>query len=205
MQTRDSKSLQDFDLNITKEFIAESIKHASAEHRKKGGPYNKKDRLERRNEVYRLHFDYGYSAVKIANLMNVNRNTINGDIDYWYSKIFKTNRFEPELHILINIKRLETQRTRLRERLDKATETQEKIALERLIYEVESKILQIYFKLAESSSRVYRLAIDWINDVLKKDKMDKRYLTFFDRISVSEKAQQRIKRIINEDKSKVNQ
>lgn len=205
MQTKDNKSLQDFDLNVTKEFIAESIKYAFAEHRKKGGPYNKKDRLARRNEVYRLHFEYGYSAVKIANLMNVNRNTINGDIDYWYSKILKTNRLEPESYILINIKRLETQRTRLREDLDKATEIQEKIALERLIYELDSKILQIYFKIAGSHYRINKIATELANNVLKKNNIKGRYITFFDTISVSEKAQQRIKRIIKEDRSKANQ
>lgn len=52
MQTEDNKSLKDSGLNITREFIAESIKHASKEHRKKGGPYSKKDRTNRHKEVY---------------------------------------------------------------------------------------------------------------------------------------------------------
>lgn len=200
-----TQNIDQSDLGVTKEFVEENIESIKNTHHKKGGPYNKKDRLARRNEVYRLHFEYGYSAVKIAELMNVNRNTINGDINHWYSKILKTNRFEPEFHILINIKRLETQRTRLREDLDKVTEIQEKIALERLICELGSKILQIYFKLAESSSRIHKLGTDWANHTLKKNKMDDRFLTFFDTISVSEKAKQRINKIINEDRSKANQ
>jgi len=192
------------EIKVEKEFIEENIKSFNKKFHKKGGPYNKKDRDARRTEVYRLHFEYGYAAVKIAELMNVNRNTINGDIDYWYSKILSTNRFEPEFHILINIKRLETQRTRLREDLDKTT-TQEKIALERLIYEMDFKILQIYFKLAGSDYRIHKLGTDWLNNILKKKKIDVRYLTFFDTISVSEKAQQRIRQIINEDRRKTNQ
>jgi len=33
---------------------------------KKGGPYTKKEQEARRNEVFRLHFELGHSAVKIA-------------------------------------------------------------------------------------------------------------------------------------------
>lgn len=52
---------------------------------KKGGPYTKQEKEDRQNEVYRLHFEYGSSAVKIAEMLNVNRNTINEDIKYLYS------------------------------------------------------------------------------------------------------------------------
>ena len=191
----------EFDLKVTKDFIKENIESYKYRTLKKGGPYNKKDRLARRNEVYRLHFEYGYFAVKIAEIMGVNRNTINGDIDYWYSKI-NSNIFNPEQRVLANIERLESQRTRLREELDRKTESQEKIALERLIYEVDSKILQICFKLGESSHRIHKLATNWLNDFLKKKGKDERYMTFLDTISVSEKARQRIRKIINEDKGK---
>jgi len=37
---------------------------------KKGGPYSKDEREKRQNEVFRLHFEYGYSATKIADLMS---------------------------------------------------------------------------------------------------------------------------------------
>lgn len=192
------------EIKVEKEFINENIKSFNKKFHKKGGPYNKKDRDARRTEAYRLHFEYGYSAIKIAELMSVNRNTINGDIDYWYSKILNTNRLEPEFHILINLKRLETQRTRLREDLDKTATIQEKITLERLIYEMDSKILQIFFKLAQSEYRVHKIGTNWVNKALKKNKIDYRYLTFFDIISVSEKAEQRIRQIINEDRRKTN-
>ena len=47
------------------------------------GPYTKQELENRRNEVYRLHFEYRYSVRKIAELMKINRNTINGDIKHW--------------------------------------------------------------------------------------------------------------------------
>ena len=56
---------------------------------KKGGPYTKNEKMKRQNEVYRLHFELGYSAVKISDMMKINRNTINSDINYWYSSLSK--------------------------------------------------------------------------------------------------------------------
>ena len=56
---------------------------------KKGGPYTKNEKMKRQNEVYKLHFEHGYSAVKISDMMRINRNTINSDINYWYSSLSK--------------------------------------------------------------------------------------------------------------------
>ena len=68
--------------------------------------------------------------------MKVNRNTIIGDVDYWYLKINKnTNIFNPEHAILVNLERLDIQRSRLREQLDKVIVFHEKLSLERLIYD----------------------------------------------------------------------
>ena len=50
---------------------------ALAEEIKKGGPYTKKEQDERRQEVFKLHFEKGYSASKIFEMLKVNRNTIN--------------------------------------------------------------------------------------------------------------------------------
>jgi hypothetical protein len=126
---------------VDSEFIEENKKINSKTHRN-GGPYSRSERDKRRQEAYKLHFEYGYSARKISELMKINRNTINGDIDYWYSKIYKsTNIHNPDVVIVLNVQRLEIQRTRLREQLDKAESFQERLALERLIYEIDCKIL----------------------------------------------------------------
>jgi len=53
---------------------------------KKGGPYTKKDKEKRRTEVYTLHFEKGYSAVRIAEMLGINRNTVNEDIKYLYAQ-----------------------------------------------------------------------------------------------------------------------
>jgi len=172
--------------------------------KKKGGPYNKADRLARRNEVYRLHFEYGYSAMKISELMKIHRNTISGDIQYWYGKILKnTHIFDPEHAVILNIERLEIQRSRLRERLDKADSFQEKNILERLSFDIDCKILNTYHRLAESKIRMNEYSTNRMNRWLKENNKDERYLTVFDKITVSRKAYEKIKKIINEDDLKI--
>ena len=44
---------------------------------KQGGPYTKSEQDERRNKVYSMYFEKGFSAIKIAIELKVNRNTIN--------------------------------------------------------------------------------------------------------------------------------
>jgi transposase-like protein len=188
-------------VDIDVEFIKQNQKLYSEKISKKGGPYTKTQRDQRRQEVYRLHFEYGYSAKKIAELMKVNRNTVNGDVDYWYSKISKnTNIFNPESVIIVNLERLDIQRSRLREQLDKVESFQEKLALERLMYDIDCKILCIYNRLAESSKRIMDLSTDSLNKWMKDNKREERYMKLLDKITVSEKALEKINKIIKEDK-----
>jgi len=168
---------------------------------KKGGPYTKQEIIDRKNEVHRLHFEYGYSARKIADLMKVNRNTVNGDIDYWYSKIVdNTNTIDPSNAIMVNIQRLDIQRSRLREQLDKTETFQEKLALERLILEIDSRILNTHYKLTNSTRNILDFSIERVNDWKKENKKDNRFLTLSSIISVSEKAHEKINKIIKQDR-----
>lgn len=89
---------------------------------KKGGPYPTQAKKIRRDEVFKLHFDYGYSARKTADMTKTNRNTINSDISYWYSQ-FQKEDHKVSVEDWINkiVYRLETKRVRLMEKLDKTT------------------------------------------------------------------------------------
>lgn len=186
--------------DVDKEFIKQNQKLNSTIP-KKGGPYTQTQRDQRRQEVHRLHFEYGYSAKKIAELMKVNRNTVNGDIDYWYSKIYKnTNIIDPTNVIIINMERLEIQRSRLREQLDKTKSFQEKLALERMMYDIDCKILHTYTRVAESEKRIHNISIEKLNKWMKDNNKTERYMTLFDKITVSEKAYERINKIIKEDR-----
>jgi len=120
---------------------------ALSEPEKKGGPYTKKEKEDRQTEVNELHFEYGYSAVKIAEMLNVNRNTINEDIKHLYSNLGKEwKEHNLESWLLKQIRRLESQRSRLREGLDDLQDPQVKLNLEKKIFELDNKIIQIVTK-----------------------------------------------------------
>jgi len=166
----------------------------------KRGPYSKQELEKRRNEVYRLHFEYGYSARKIAELMKINRNTINGDIKHWYSKIGnKANTLDPESMITLTIERLDIQRTRLREYLDKVAEIQEKIPLERMMCGIDCKMANIRQKVIDSSAGRFEYGISFLNEYLKSKNDNDRFLTFYDKIKISIPAKKKIDKIIKED------
>ena len=114
---------------------------------KKGGPYTKQKQEKRRDEVFKLHFEYGSSAVQIANLLNVNRNTINEDIKYWYSELYedKTNFSRDWLDKQFT--RLEIQRARLRKELDEDISLKDRLQVERLITNVDLSICSFIVKI----------------------------------------------------------
>jgi hypothetical protein len=193
-------------LQVTDEFIQQNLEHAQIKKsHKKGGPYSKNDRDKRRDEVYRLHFEYGYSARKIADLMKVSRHTINGDLDYWYSLVFKNkNIFEPENRIIVYLEKMNIQVTRLRERLDKAKIHSEQMDIERLIFNIKSKIAETNMKLANSAFRIHNLAREWYDVYLKEDNKSKQKWSLYDFASVSDKARKKIQKILDEDRKHVN-
>ena len=68
--------------------MSQELPNVSKEFQKKyGGPYPKEQQAKRRKQVFHLHFEKGYSALKIAELLGVNRNTINEDIKALYSEM----------------------------------------------------------------------------------------------------------------------
>jgi len=189
---------------VSSDFLDENEKLCQTKPQsKKSGPYSKKQRESRRNEVYRLHFDYGYSARKIAELMKINRNTINGDIDYWYVKIVDNNNFfNPAFAIILIFQRLKVQRSRLREQLDKAG-SQEKSGLERLMFDIDSKIAHTNLKMCASMQQNMDTSMYYLNKWMKDNKKTERYMTLFDRIAVSDKSKEKIDKIIKEDRLQV--
>jgi len=167
----------------------------------KRGPYTQSEKQVRRNEVYKLHFDYDFSARKISELMKIHRNTINGDVSFWYSKIVESsNIFNPETSILVTIERLKIQRTRLRELLDKTDSTKDKLSIERLMSDIDFKIIYTDQRLAESSRRMLDSETERLNDWMKDNRKETRFLTLSELIEVSTNAHEKIKQIIEEDR-----
>ena len=195
----ESESLPKF----SSKFIEENkkIKHTKS---KKGGPYSKEQRDIRQKEVHRLHFDYGYSARKISEMMKINRHTINSDIDYWRGRIWKNrdNIMNPEDVIIMNLHRLDIQRSRLREQLDKVESIQEKISIERMMYQIDDKILQTNLRLTESQMRLWELKTAVLNKNEEENHSKTRYLTLGEKMTLSYDARQKISKLIKKDKEK---
>ena len=113
----------------------------------KGGPYSQKDRDTRIDEVCRLHFEYGYSAKKISELMRVNRNTVNSDIKQLYLVLEENWKETSSVSFLQNhIESAFAQKRRLREELDNTEKILEKLAIEKMILKVDSKINELQLR-----------------------------------------------------------
>ncbi len=120
---------------------------------KKGGRYTVKEQEERRIQVYHLHFEENRSAVKISELLDVNRNTINGDIAYWHSQLaHEFNAQNIPAKMTKQIQRMEMQRDRLLEFLDDAS-LDEKFKIEKFISDIDHKLMQYYSKMIQSGMK----------------------------------------------------
>jgi len=121
---------------------------------KKGGRYTRKEQEERKIQVYHLHFEENKSAIKIAELLNVNRNTINEDIRYWHLQL--ANEFKAQdltAKMTKQIQRMEIQRDRLLDLLEEAEDMDEKIKLERLVSDIDNRLVQIISKMISCGIR----------------------------------------------------
>ncbi len=186
-------------LYVNREFI-EDNKKIIFKNSKKGGPYSKAEKEKRQNEVHRLHFDYGYSARKIADMIKISRNTVNDDLSYWYARIYQsTNTFDPQMAIVVNMHRLDVQRSRLREQLDKTKAFQERMTIERMMYEIDYKLLQTYHRLSESMIRLHDFHINKLNQDMAKKNEKQRYTSFYNSLRVSSNARKKIVKIMWHD------
>ncbi len=186
-------------LDVSSEFIESGKLQTS--HKKKGGPYSKDQKIKRRNEVHRLRFGIGYSAREISELMKVNRNTINRDINFLHSQVESTmNEMHPEFLIAESIEKLNAQKIRVCELLCDSLTISEKISLEKIIFQIESKIIQIKLKLVESNNHVADFMLEGANKFFNDNQKDGRLISTKDYRVCSEKAKEKIDKILKEDK-----
>ena len=114
---------------------------------KKGGRYTKKEQEERRLQVHHLHFDENKSAVEIAEILNVNRNTVNDDIKFWLSRfVNKSNELDVYSKMTKQIQRMEIQRERFLDYLEEANTFDKKIRFEKQISDIDNRLTQFFAK-----------------------------------------------------------
>ena len=154
---------------------------ALAEQVKKGGPYTKKEQDNRRQEVFRLHFEKGYSAVRISEMLNVNRNTINEDIRYWYSQLAQELKNEDLVSWLIKqFHRLESQRNRLVDELEKQDNIHNKLAIEKLLFHIDDRLAQFVSKIISNNIIFSYTKNDY--EIMNRTKEIAKYLLLYDDI-----------------------
>ena len=181
--------------SISPEFINES-KLLQTGPKKRGGPYTTKDMSARRNEVYKLHFDYGYSARKIADVTKINRKTINNDLKFLYSEVYRKWGYpDPTVWLLRNMENLEVQKIRVRMEIDKATEGSQKISFERLLLDIETRRIDLELKICNSLQTLHTQSTHIANKWLEKHNRDTRFVTYWDTWNVSKKGYEKIKEI----------
>jgi hypothetical protein len=186
-----SRNYGPVDLEISEEFIEENKKINTnlVKHRHKFAPFTRAQRRKRRTEVYRLHFEKGIPAIRIADMMNVDRNTINNDLKILYNKIL--NDYNPDKLSLEDILekqlvRLETQRDRLGLYLCDAKDINSKVAIERLIADIDFKLIGVIERINQNLVKFWDEVIKQINKAAENEKLNTRYSSPFElnRISI---------------------
>lgn len=192
------------EVSVTQEFIEENQKQKLSQEKKSGGPYSKKERQKRQSEVFRLHFELGYSARKISDMMQVNRHTIDNDINQIYSQLgAEWDSYSLESWSMKQTLRMESQRTRLLERLDKTNNFQERVAVERMILEIDSRLMNMVQKVMNSRESMVNTIIDSLNKFAKENKLNLGYVHYNDVVQLSNrKSTEKILKLIKEDKQR---
>jgi len=183
----------------SKEFLEENIvKHS----KNPKAPYAKKDREARRNEVFRLHFELGYPAIQIAEMMKVNKNTIYNDINVLYQKFGNEwDNYDFHSFIMKQTFRLEKQRTRLLEELKNLKTTENKLSIERLLFDIDSKLMNTFVRTYDARYDGFRGAIEAVNQVLKDNgEKNKAFVIGKDIRQVHGKTAEKINKILKEDR-----
>lgn len=185
----ESKATQEpLDFGPAAEFIEENRKANLVRPRKKFAPYTRKERVKRRQEVYRLHFEYGIPAIRIAEIMNVDKNTINNDIQLLYREAGKEwGKIEFEDYVAKQILRLEAQRARLVSYLEKVENIEKKLAIERLITEIDLKLTTTVLKTGQAPEMFWDTLTRRMNKAAKENKLDWRFTTLHEVIKISKK------------------
>ena len=149
--------------------------------------------------MFRLHFSLGYSAVKISDMLRVNRHTIESDIKQGYSILSKEwEKSNVESWFMKQIYRLEEQRTRLLKKLESST-GREYLSTENLLKEIDVKIFYMQKDVLTSNDTIHEINIKIINRYLKQNFSEDRVVSIFGYRKVSAKTEEAINEMIKKD------
>jgi len=157
-------------------------------HRHKFAPFTKVERRMRRTEVYKLHFEHGMPATRIAQLMNVDRNTINNDLKFLYRQALNDyNLDEMSVDDILDkqLVRLEAQRDRLGLYLTDAKDVNNKVTIERLIADIDFRVLTAVEKISHNTGQFWDQIIRTANKIAENNNLRIRYTSLFELQKIS--------------------
>jgi hypothetical protein len=140
-------------------------------------------------------------ATRIAELMNVDRNTINNDLKLLYVEALKD--YDPEDMSLDDILqkqllRLETQRDRLCLYLCDAKDINNKIAIERLITDIDFKLIGAIEKVKHNAGRFRDEITKEVNRIAEHKKLNIRYTSDFELCEISTESRKSLDKLKEE-------
>ena len=183
-----------------KEINLNLVRHGQ-NYKQKYAPFTRSQTRKRRIEVYKLHFEHGVPATRIAELMKVDRNTINNDLKILYREALKD--YDPDDMSLDDILqkqllRLETQRDRLSLYLTDVKDINEKIAIERLIADIDFKLIGAIEKVKHNAGRFWDEIIKEVNRIAEDKKLDVRYTSLFELHKISTDSRESLNKLKEE-------
>ena len=123
--------------------------------KKRGGPYPLKDRTERRNKVFHMYVEKGYSAARIAKELDVQRNTINSDIrECCLNLVEELPKNEVGSIFLSQLHALRYQKTRLIDKSEREIDPKTELMYDRMIIDIDHKIAQMILKMMTSKNGI---------------------------------------------------
>ena len=99
------------------------------------------------------------------------------------------------------MRRLEMQRTRLREELDKDIDFEKRLVLEKMILEIDNRLLQSSIKTITTKDEIMDLAVEVLNNYAKKNKLDVTYVHSRDINKLQTRNREKIAQIIKNDRT----
>lgn len=184
--------------NVSDEFLDKESLYSMV--RKIGGRYTNTQRHKRRDEVYRLHFEYNFPATKIANMMKINRHTISDDIKYWNGKLSSEwNKIDVYARCMRQLQSLELQKSRLLDLIDKAEKISEKISLERLILEIDEKITKIITSANKTDEKIRAESLELLNKWAAKNNLEHKFVDHLSLLKVTEDQFDKIQKVLKDE------
>src|SRR4029078_12903362 len=173
--------------------------------RHKFAPFTHVERKQRRDEVYKLHFEHGMPATRIAEVMKVDRNTINNDLKILYNKVTRDYNSDKSFDDILEkqLLRLETQRDRLGTYLCDAKEITTKLTIERLITDLDFKVIGVIDRLNQNIVQHYNAVIEQVNKIAEKENLKTRFTSLFELYRISIDSRQDLDKL--KQKVRVNQ